>query len=87
MIELAWALLTFESLQALQQERHCWHRTAEVRGSNPLGSANVSKHLTPQAIGPQIAPEAYRKQADQVRRVAEIDPAPDAQFNVSLADT
>ena len=40
-IEPAWALPTFESLRALRPERHASNRTAEVRGSNPLGSTTI----------------------------------------------
>jgi hypothetical protein len=43
------------------------NRTAEVRGSNPLGSTNHFNDLRSRSIWWRIAPEAYRKQPDRSR--------------------
>ena len=50
------------------------NRTAEVRGSNPLGSTNDFNELKPRSICRQISPEAYRKQENRTRSRSKIDP-------------
>jgi hypothetical protein len=61
------------------------NRTAEVRGSNPLGSTNDFNNLKPRWIWRRVVPEAYRKQPHRTRSRSKIDPLrlADAHFDMS----
>ncbi len=69
------SLIRGESRGMLRDPSHAAsNRTAEVRGSNPLGSTNDFNELKPRSICRQISPEAYRKQENRIRSWSKIGP-------------